>query len=172
MSEPASSIFPQDLFDAAARVLDAGRRKGLKVATAESCTGGLVASLMTEIAGSSDVVERGFVTYSNEAKIEVLGVPEDVIARHGAVSAETAAAMAAGAIERSRADVAVSITGVAGPGGGTKGKPVGLVWFGAMRRGQEPRTLERRFGELGRANVRLASLRQALDLLSELLAED
>jgi nicotinamide-nucleotide amidase len=113
----------------ATRVLDAGRARGLKIATAESCTGGLVAGALTDIAGSSDVVERGFVTYSNEAKLEMLGVPASTLAAHGAVSRATAEAMAAGAIRRSAADLAVAVTGIAGPGGGTAEKPVGLVFF-------------------------------------------
>ena len=117
-------------------VLDACRARGWHVATAESCTGGLVAAALTAIAGSSDVVERGFVTYSNEAKSELLGVPPATIAAHGAVSAETAAAMAEGAVARAPVDLAVSITGVAGPGGGSAEKPVGLVYFGVARRGR------------------------------------
>lgn len=116
---------------AAARVLDLCRARGLKVATAESCTGGLVAGALTDIAGSSDVFDRGFVTYSNEAKQEILGVPPATLTKHGAVSAETAAAMAQGTLARSRADVAVAVTGIAGPGGGSADKPVGLVHFAA-----------------------------------------
>ena len=119
---------------AAKRVLDSFRARGLKVATAESCTGGLVAAALTEIAGSSDVVDCGFVTYSNAAKQAMLGVPEATLKRHGAVSVETAAAMAAGALKNSQADVAVAITGIAGPGGGTAEKPVGLVHFAAASR--------------------------------------
>ena len=111
------------------------RARGLKIATAESCTGGLVAAALTDIAGSSDVVDRGFVTYSNEAKQAMLGVPAATLKRHGAVSAETAAAMAAGALKNSQADLAVAITGIAGPGGGSKEKPVGLVYFAAASRG-------------------------------------
>ena len=110
------------------------RTRGLNLATAESCTGGLVAAALTEIAGSSDVVDRGFVTYSNEAKQAMLGVPTATLKRYGAVSAQTAAAMAAGALKNSPADVAVAITGIAGPGGGTKQKPVGLVHFAAAPR--------------------------------------
>src|SRR5690242_2811815 len=116
-------------------VLAACRRNGLKLATAESCTGGMVAAALTDIAGSSDVVERGFVTYSNEAKAELLGVPPPLIATHGAVSAEVASAMAEGALARAPIDLSVAITGVAGPGGGTVTKPVGLVWFAFARRG-------------------------------------
>ena len=123
------------LREKAAQVLEIFRARGLKVATAESCTGGLVAGALTEIAGSSDVVDRGFVTYSNAAKEAMLGVPAATLKRYGAVSAETAAAMAAGALKNSLADVTVAITGIAGPGGGSKQKPVGLVHFAAASRG-------------------------------------
>jgi nicotinamide-nucleotide amidase len=147
-------------------VLGACRTRGLKVATAESCTGGLVAAALTAIAGSSDVVERGFVTYSNKAKIDLLGVQGVEIATVGAVSEDVARAMAQGALVRSPADLAVSITGVAGPGGGSADKPVGLVWFGCARRGGTVRTLRRVFpGD--RAAVRAAATEQALDLLLE-----
>jgi nicotinamide-nucleotide amidase len=149
----------------AAALLDAYKAKGLMIATAESCTGGLVAALLTEIAGSSAVVERGFVTYSNEAKTELIGVPADLIAEHGAVSEPVALAMAEGAVRHSRAQVAVAITGVAGPGGGTATKPVGLVHFGLAIRDGETIHVERRYGDLGRANVRTAAVDQALDLL-------
>ncbi len=137
----------------------------LMLATAESCTGGLVAGLITEIAGSSAVLERGFVTYSNEAKIGMLGVSPETLAAVGAVSAATAREMAAGALESSRADVAVSVTGVAGPGGGSADKPVGLVHFACARRDGPVVHVERRFGDLGRAAVRQAAIAQALELL-------
>jgi nicotinamide-nucleotide amidase len=155
----------------ALRVLAIARKRGLRVATAESCTGGLVAAALTEIAGSSDVVECGFVTYSNEAKAAMLGVPAATLRRHGAVSSETAAAMAAGALKRSRADVTVAITGIAGPGGGTRQKPVGLVYFAAASRDGARLACSRRFGKIGRARVRLQSVAQALDLL-ECLAQN
>jgi nicotinamide-nucleotide amidase len=142
----------------AAELLAACRAKGLKIATAESCTGGLIAAILTEVAGSSDVFERGFVTYSNEAKTELIGVPAALINKHGAVSAEVAKAMAEGALKHSRADIAVSVTGVAGPGGGSTEKPVGLVHFGAVRRGGLVIHREKRFGDLGRGAVRLASV--------------
>ncbi|WP_442753701.1 CinA family protein [Methylocystis sp. JAN1] len=138
---------------------------GLKVATAESCTGGLVSAAVTEIPGSSKVFDRGFVTYSNEAKIEMLGVPAATIAAHGAVSAETAQAMAHGALARSSADIAVAVTGIAGPGGGSADKPVGLVHFASARRGGAIVHIERRFGSLTRAEIRQASVDQALDML-------
>ncbi|WP_262032437.1 CinA family protein [Microvirga sp. Mcv34] len=151
----------------AAALLDTYREKGLKIATAESCTGGLVAALLTEISGSSAVVERGFVTYSNEAKTELIGVPADLIAGHGAVSEPVARAMAEGALAHSRADVAVAITGVAGPTGGTATKPVGLVHFGLARKGAPTIHLERRYGDLGRGNVRRRAVEDALSLLEQ-----
>lgn len=120
----------------AAEVLDACRRRRLMLATAESCTGGLIAAALTAVPGSSDVLDRGFVTYSNEAKSEMLGVPADLIASVGAVSEAVAARMAEGAVRHSAAAVAVAVTGIAGPGGSTPGKPVGLVWFGLHRRGE------------------------------------
>jgi nicotinamide-nucleotide amidase len=142
------------------------RSSGLKVATAESCTGGLIAATLTAIPGSSDVVERGFVTYSNEAKTELVGVPPGLIASAGAVSKAVALRMATGALARSHADVTISVTGIAGPDGGSKGKPVGLVWFGLARRGMPPSGLRRVFpGD--RAAVRRATVAQALVLLAE-----
>lgn len=126
-------MFDHEMREAAERVLFSCRKRGFKVVTAESCTGGLVAATLTAIAGSSDVVDRAFVTYSNEAKREMLGVPWEAILGHGAVSDPVARAMASGALARSGADLAVSVTGVAGPGGGTADKPVGLVHFGAAR---------------------------------------
>jgi nicotinamide-nucleotide amidase len=155
----------------ARRVLDLCRARGLRVATAESCTGGLVAAVLTEIAGSSDVVDCGFVTYSNEAKRKLLGVPAATLARHGAVSRETAAAMAKGALQNSQADLAVAITGIAGPGGGSARKPVGLVYFAAAAREGRRLASRRRYGKIGRTRVRLRSVAEALKLL-EMLAED
>jgi nicotinamide-nucleotide amidase len=153
---------------AAKHVLELCRARGLRVATAESCTGGLVAGALTEIAGSSDVVERGFVTYSNEAKAELLGVPPATLKRYGAVSAQTAKAMAAGALKNSHADIAVSITGIAGPGGGTKQKPVGLVHFAAARRGGRSIARKKLFGAVGRSRVRQLSVMQALEMIEQL----
>lgn len=141
----------------------------LKVATAESCTGGLIAAMLTEVPGSSVVVERGFVTYSNEAKTEMLGVDADLIRRLGAVSKEVALAMVAGAIDRSRADIAVAVTGIAGPDGGSPAKPVGLVHLAAMRRGGAPVHLERRYGDIGRQQVRLATVADALEMMTKLV---
>lgn len=150
-------------------VLDRARARGLMVATAESCTGGLVSAALTEIAGSSSVMDRGFVTYTNEAKRDLLGVRAETLTRFGAVSAETAAEMAEGALARSQAQLAVSITGIAGPGGGSAGKPVGLVWFGVAGEGRETRTVQRRFGDVGRERVRVLSVETALTLLRDAL---
>ncbi len=144
---------------------------GRTVATAESCTGGLVAGLLTAVPGSSAVVERGYVTYSNEAKAEAIGVPMDLIRRHGAVSEAVARAMAAGALAASRASVAVAITDIAGPGGGSAEKPVGLVHFGLGQRDGETRHLERRYGDLGRAGIRRAAVADALGLLEDALGD-
>lgn len=157
-------MFEAEILTLAQSVLDACRARGWHLATAESCTGGLVAGALTAIAGSSDVVERGFVTYSNEAKSEVLGVPLDIISAHGGVSAETAAAMAQGAVARAPVDLAISVTGVAGPGGATPTKPVGLVLFGLARRNGTCRT-ERRMFDGDRSAVRQAALQVALSLL-------
>jgi nicotinamide-nucleotide amidase len=156
-----------EMKDRAAALLDAYKAKGLKIATAESCTGGLVAALLTEISGSSAVVERGFVTYSNEAKTDLVGVPADLIAAHGAVSEPVARAMAEGALAHSRADVTVGITGVAGPTGGTATKPVGLVHFGLARKGVATLHLERRYGDLGRETIRRRAVEDALSLLEQ-----
>jgi nicotinamide-nucleotide amidase len=160
----------EDLRAAAKALLDACRLRGLKVATAESCTGGLVAGALTDIAGSSDVVDRGFVTYSNEAKQQMLGVPADTIEKHGAVSRETAEAMARGALGNANADLAVAITGIAGPGGGSPDKPVGLVHFAAASRNGKLTHKEMRYGDLGRIGVRRKSVLQAL-LMLRMMAE-
>jgi nicotinamide-nucleotide amidase len=157
-----------ELIAQARELLELCRAKQLKIATAESCTGGLVAATLTEIAGSSDVVERGFVTYSNAAKEAMLGVPAATLERFGAVSRETAEAMAKGALAHAPADLAVSITGIAGPGGATAGKPVGLVHFGAATRGGATVHREHRYGDLGRTEVRRASVAEALAMLREL----
>jgi nicotinamide-nucleotide amidase len=154
----------------AAGLLDGLRRRGLKLATAESCTGGLITALLTEIPGSSDVVERGFVTYSNAAKIDLLGVPQTTLARHGAVSEAVARSMAEGALVRSQADIAVAVTGVAGPGGGSATKPAGLVHIAAARRGGPVLHQECRFGDIGRGAVRIASVDVALQLAARVAA--
>lgn len=154
--------------DLACALGDALRARSLRVATAESCTGGLVAGAITSVAGSSEWFERGFVTYSNDAKREMLGVPRALIEAHGAVSEPVAAAMAEGALVASAADCAVSVTGVAGPGGGTAAKPVGMVCFGFVSRGAAPRVETRRFAG-DRAAVRSASVEVALAGLIELV---
>jgi nicotinamide-nucleotide amidase len=141
----------------------------LTIATAESCTGGLIAGVLTEVPGSSAVLERGFVTYSNTAKTEMLGVPSSLIVLNGAVSEEVACAMVEGALLRSPADLAVAVTGIAGPSGGSPTKPVGLVHFAAQRRGRAIRHAERRFGDIGRSAVRLATVSAALAMLRDLI---
>jgi nicotinamide-nucleotide amidase len=161
----------RDLIERAAQLIRAYADRALMIATAESCTGGLVAALLTEIPGSSAVVERGFITYSNEAKTELIGVPADLIVAHGAVSEPVARAMADGALAHSRADVAVAITGIAGPSGGTATKPVGLVHFACARRAGPTRHLERRYGDLGRQAIRTRAAEDALALLEQGLAD-
>jgi nicotinamide-nucleotide amidase len=162
-------MFTPELVARAAALIARYRAAGLMAATAESCTGGLIAGLLTEIPGSSDMLERGFVVYSNAAKEELLGVLPETLAKHGAVSAETARAMAEGALAKSGADIAVSVTGIAGPDGGTAAKPVGLVHFACARRGAPTVAREERFGDIGREAVRLASVRVGLDLLEAAL---
>jgi nicotinamide-nucleotide amidase len=162
-------MFPPRLTELAAVVLNEAKSKGLRIATAESCTGGLIAGLLTEIPGSSDVVDRGFVTYSNEAKADLLGIPMALIQENGAVSEAVARAMAEGAVQHSLAQLAVSVTGVAGPGGGTADKPVGLVHMAATREGGQTLHEEHRFGDIGRGMVRLKTVEAALRLLLKLL---
>ncbi len=165
-------MFDHEIRESAERVLLSCRKRGLKVVTAESCTGGLVAAALTAIAGSSDVVDRAFVTYSNEAKREMLGVPWDAILGHGAVSDPVARAMAAGALSRSGADIAVSVTGVAGPGGGSAEKPVGLVHFAAASRDGTSMHAAMRYGDIGRTEVRYKSVLKALTMLRELVESE
>ena len=157
-------MFPDDIDRLARKVVEAATARGRAIATAESCTGGLVSGALTAVAGSSAVVERGFVTYSNAAKAELLGVPAELIDRHGAVSEPVARAMAEGALVHSAAAVSVAVTGIAGPGGGSPDKPVGLVHFAAAGPGGLVH-VEHRFGDIGREAVRLASVSVALDLL-------
>jgi nicotinamide-nucleotide amidase len=156
------------LHESAKRLLDLYRRRGMHLAAAESCTGGLVAAALTAVPGSSDVFECSFVTYSNDAKQKLLGVPAATLRRYGAVSAETASAMARGALQRSGADCAVSITGIAGPGGGSKEKPVGLVYFATATRNGKSVARRRLFGNIGRQRVRELSALEALALLTRL----
>jgi nicotinamide-nucleotide amidase len=153
----------------AAELLTEARKRGVTIATAESCTGGLLAATLTAVPGSSDVFERGFVTYSNASKSELLGVPVWLIERHGAVSEDVVRAMAGGALTHSRATIAIAVTGVAGPGGGTAEKPVGLVHFAAMRRGQPARQAAHRFGDIGRSQIRVATVREALSMMMRLI---
>jgi nicotinamide-nucleotide amidase len=164
----AERLLPQQLYDKAREVIEANRKLGRTVAVAESCTGGLVCAALTEIAGSSDVFEAGYVTYSNASKIDDLGVSEEVVETFGAVSVATAWAMARGALSASKADVAVAITGIAGPGGGTPAKPVGTVVFARAERGADPSQIvadQKLFDEKDRAGVRLQAALCALELL-------
>jgi nicotinamide-nucleotide amidase len=162
-------MFPPILLEEAERVLKAFRVAGKRLATAESCTGGLVIALLTEIPDASDVVERGFVTYSNAAKQEALGVAAAILSSHGAVSEQVARAMAEGALLHCHADIAVSVTGLTGPGGGTATKPIGLVHLAASRRGQPTLHQECRFGAIGRHQVRAKAVEAALSLLRRVL---
>lgn len=157
-----------DIHALAARVIEACRARECTVVTAESCTGGMVAAALTDIAGSSSVFDRGYVTYSNSAKQQVLGVPAETLREQGAVSRETAEAMVRGALGRAGTDFAVAITGIAGPGGGSADKPVGLVHFAAGARSGTLVHAEKRFGDIGRAEVRDASVLQALSMLLNL----
>jgi nicotinamide-nucleotide amidase len=163
-------MFTSELIERAAALVSVCRARGLKVATAESCTGGLVAALLTEIPGSSAVLERGFVVYSNEAKQELLDVAAATLDAFGAVSEQTARAMAKGATIHSRADIAVAITGIAGPDGGTKEKPVGLVYLACVGADGAVVAIEKRYGDLSRGAIRLASVASALNLLEQAAA--
>lgn len=162
-------MFPEHLKIEAQRLLADMRAGGCRLVTAESCTGGLLAALLTEVPGASDVFERGFVTYSNDAKVEMIGVRAELIAKHGAVSREVALAMAAGALVHSEADIAVAVTGLAGPGGGAPDKPIGLIHIAAERIGTAPLHQECRFGPLGRSEIRLAAVDAALRLVRHAL---
>ena len=157
-------MLPDRLLLEAESLLAACRAKGVRLTMAESCTGGLIAAALTAVAGSSDVVDRGFVTYTNESKHEVLGVPTEMITRHGVVSEEVARAMADGALARSRATIAVAVTGVTGPGGGTATKPVGMVCFGLAQKDQPTASTQRLFpGD--RSAVRAATVEHAFGLI-------
>jgi nicotinamide-nucleotide amidase len=162
-------MFSNALLSLARVILADARGKKLRIATAESCTGGLVAACLTEIPGSSDVIDRGFVAYSNRAKQDLLSVPGDLIADMGAVSEAVARAMAEGAVENSHAHLAVSVTGVAGPGGGTPLKPIGLVHIAAAREGRSILHEAHRFGDIGRPEIRMKAVEAALGLLHRLL---
>lgn len=158
-------MWPEDLVEYARTTLDLVTDAKLKIATAESCTGGLIIGCLTEVPGCSHAVDRGFITYSNEAKEELLGVPHDILETHGAVSEAVARAMVAGALANSRADVAVAVTGIAGPDGGSEQKPVGLVHIAAQRRGRDILHERHEFGAIGRQGVRAETVRAALTLL-------
>ena len=160
--------FSAELTRRAEALIDRLRGAGLMLTTAESCTGGLIAGLITAVPGSSDVLDCGFVTYSNAAKTRLIGVPAALIASHGAVSREVARAMAEGALAHSGADVAIAVTGVAGPGGGTALKPVGLVHCAAARRGRETVGRELRLGDIGREAVRIETVRVAVEMAYEI----
>ena len=162
------SNFPDKLLELSADALARCRKKKLKLATAESCTGGLLAGVLTEIPGSSDVVERGFVTYSNDAKTEMIGVPASLIAAQGAVSEAVARAMAEGARTHSKADIGIGITGVAGPGGGSEAKPVGTVHI-AVSSTQAMLHVKLTLGNQARSTIRLLSVKEALDQLVAML---
>lgn len=161
------SLFPADIEEKAAGIIAHYKERQLMLSTAESCTGGLIAGALTEIAGSSAVVDRGFVTYTNEAKAELIGVSAATLDAFGAVSKETALQMVHGALYRSRADVAVAVTGIAGPTGGSLEKPVGLVHVAAKARSGRLIHREMRYGDIGRSEIRLATVRTALDMLME-----
>jgi nicotinamide-nucleotide amidase len=161
-------MLDQDIVEAAKNLLAICKRKNLLVATAESCTAGLVAGTLTEVPGTSSILDRGYVTYSNEAKHEMLGVSRDILATHGAVSPQTAEAMVRGVLGRSRVHLAVSVTGIAGPDGGSPDKPVGLVFFAAGTRGGKLITSEQRYGDAGRPEIRKRSVLQAFRMLHEL----
>jgi len=162
-------MFPPPLLALAQVVLADAREAKLRIATAESCTGGLIGGLLTEIPGSSDVFDRGFIVYSNRAKSDMLGVPGDLIADAGAVSEAVARAMAEGAVENSHAHVAIAVTGVAGPGGGTRMKPVGLVHIAAARERRSILHEAHRFGDIGRGEIRIKAVEAALLLLQRML---
>lgn len=162
-------MFSASIVALAEAVLRQARAAGVHIATAESCTGGLIAGALTEVAGSSDVVDRGFIVYSNRAKTEMLGVPPALIAQHGAVSEEVARAMAEGALQKAGVELAVSCTGIAGPGGGTAEKPVGLVYLAALDKNGTALTSRCVFGDIGRDAVRMKSVEMALKLLAQLL---
>jgi len=164
------SLFPQDIISMAEATIRDFTAAGLMLSTAESCTGGLIAGALTEISVSSAVVDRGFVTYTNTAKMEMLGVQAETLLRFGAVSEETARQMVHGALFRSRAEIAVAVTGIAGPGGGSAEKPAGLVHLAAKSRSGALIHRKMLYGDIGRSEVRLATIRTALEMVRSLLA--
>jgi nicotinamide-nucleotide amidase len=158
-------MFADALLSQARDLLAAARQANARIVTAESCTGGLIAALLTEIPGSSDVVERGFVTYSNQAKQDLLGVPEELLRAHGAVSEPVCRAMAQGALKNAQAQFSIAVTGIAGPGGGSPDKPIGLVYIAAANQTGSVIVRECRFGDIGRSRVRLHTVEKAIELL-------
>lgn len=162
-------MFSNEIINLAQETLKQARKKSYHISTAESCTGGLIVAALTEIAGSSDVVDRGFITYTNTAKHEMLGVSPEILENHGAVSSETAIEMVKGAIKNSKSAIAVSVTGIAGPGGGSNHKPVGLVHMAVMKLGNDPIHEEHRFGNIGRNQIRVATVTAALKLLLKII---
>lgn len=165
-------MIDDDIVDAAKKLLDICKRKKLTIATAESCTGGLIAGTLTEVPGVSGMLDRGFVTYSNQAKQEMLGVPEDTLKQYGAVSRETAEAMAKGALGYAPVDLAIAVTGIAGPTGDEGGKSIGLVHFAAASRSGQLEHVEKRFGNRGRAEIRKQSVLQAFIMLHDLAEKE
>lgn len=165
-------MIDDDIVDAAKKLLDICKRKKLTIATAESCTGGLIAGTLTEVPGVSGMLDRGFVTYSNQAKQEMLGVPEDTLKQYGAVSRETTEAMAKGALGYAPVDLAIAVTGIAGPTGDEGGKPIGLVHFAAASRSGQLEHVEKRFGNRGRAEIRKQSVLQAFIMLHDLAEKE
>lgn len=165
------AVFPAHILAQASQLVDALRAKKAKITFAESCTGGLLSGVITSIAGASDVFDAGFVTYSNAAKTDLLGISAPLIEQHGAVSAEVAIAMADGARRRARSALAIAVTGIAGPGGGSTAKPVGLVFIGVASTNSRPQTHELRLGDIGRASVRLKTVEAALGLALAACAE-
>lgn len=163
------SLFPEDIESLARRIIHEFTERGLTIATAESCTGGLIAGALTEIAGSSAVVDRGFVTYSNAAKQKMIGVKAETLAHVGAVSRETAIEMATGALHAAGTQVAVAVTGIAGPGGGSAEKPVGLVHIAATSSAEITLHQEMRYGDLGREGIRLATVKTALEMILDVV---
>jgi len=162
------SFWPQDIEERAGRIVADFAARNLTIATAESCTAGLIAGAITEIAGSSSVFDRGFVTYSNRAKKEMIGVSAETLKAHGAVSRPTALEMAEGALQNAGTEISVAVTGIAGPGGGSAEKPVGLVHLSAARKGRDTLHREMRYGDIGRSAIRLATVRTALEMLEEI----
>ncbi len=161
------TVFPADLAEAAADIIATYAARGLMISTAESCTGGLIAGALTDISGSSAVVDRGFVTYTDEAKMDMLGVSQETLTAFGAVSRQTALQMAHGALYRSRADATIAVTGIAGPSGGTAQKPVGLVHLAVKTRTQRSFHRTMHYGDCGRSEIRLATVKTALEMLAE-----